>query len=159
MKKVGNDKTRIPHACYHMNASENDSFLQVLKDVRVPDGYSSKISHCVKLKEHKISGMKNHDNYILMQQLFSIAIRGLLPLEVSRPLIDLSCFFWKICSKVLNVDELGALEKRIAATLCELERIFPPSFFTVMVHLVIHLASEAKVAGPVHYRWMYPIER
>ncbi|KAK2402918.1 hypothetical protein QL285_052403 [Trifolium repens] len=28
-----------------------------------------------------------------------------------------------------------------------------------MVHLVIHLAYEAKVAGPVHYRWMYPIER
>ena len=66
MKKVGNDKTRIPHACYHMNASENDSFLQVLKDVRVPDGYSSKISHCVKLKEHKISGMKSHDNHILI---------------------------------------------------------------------------------------------
>ena len=44
-------------------------------------------------------------------------------------------------------------------TLCELERIFPPSFFTVMVHLVMHLTSEVKVAGPVHYRWMYPIER
>ncbi|XP_020080552.1 uncharacterized protein LOC109704196 isoform X2 [Ananas comosus] len=37
--------------------------------------------------------------------------------------------------------------------------IFPPRFFTVMVHLVIHLASEARIAGPVHYRWMYPIER
>ena len=30
----------MPHACFHMNASENDDFLQVLKDVRVPDGYS-----------------------------------------------------------------------------------------------------------------------
>nr|CAN75974.1 hypothetical protein VITISV_028848 [Vitis vinifera] len=28
-----------------------------------------------------------------------------------------------------------------------------------MVHLPIHLASEAKVVGPVQYRWMYPIER
>ncbi|KAL6315236.1 hypothetical protein AAG906_037468 [Vitis piasezkii] len=28
-----------------------------------------------------------------------------------------------------------------------------------MVHLPIHLASEAKIAGPVQYRWMYPIER
>ena len=78
---------------------------------------------------------------------------------MSRPLIDLSCFFRKICSKVLNVEELGALEKRIAMTLCELETIFRPSFFTVMVHVVMHLASEAKVAGPVHYRWTYPIER
>ena len=49
------------------------------------------------------------------------------------------------------MEELGALEKRIAVTLCELEKIFPPSFFTMMVHLVMHFASEAKVAGPVHY--------
>ena len=33
LEKVGNDKTRMPHACYHINASENDGFLQVLKDV------------------------------------------------------------------------------------------------------------------------------
>ena len=113
LEKIGNDQTRMPHACYHMNASENDGFLQVLKDVRVADRYSSNISRCVKLKEHKISGMKSHDNHILMQQLFLIAIRGSLPPEVSRPLIDLSCFIKEICSKVSNVDELTALEKRI----------------------------------------------
>ena len=104
----------MPHACHHMNASENDSFLQVLKDEIVPDGYSSNISYCVKLKERKISGMKSHDNHILMQQFFSIAIHRSLPLEVSRTLIGLSCFFRKIYFKVLNVDELWALEKRIA---------------------------------------------
>ena len=154
-EKVGNDKTRMPHAYYHMNASEKDGFLQVLKDVRVPNEYSSNISRCVKLKKRKISGMKSHDNHILMQQLFPIAIRESLPPKVSKSLIDLSCFFREICSKVLNVEELGALKKRIAVTLCELERIFHPSFFTVMVHLVMHLASETKVtkvAGLVHYR-------
>ncbi|XP_042459548.1 uncharacterized protein LOC122043134 [Zingiber officinale] len=38
-------------------------------------------------------------------------------------------------------------------------KIFPPSFFDIMVHLTIHLATEVQLAGPVHYRWMYPIER
>ena len=123
------------------------------------DRYSSNISHCVKLKECKISGMKSHDNHILMQQLFPIAIYGSLPHEVSRPLIGLSCFFREICSEVLNVDELRALEKKIAVTLCELERIFPLSFFTMMVYLVMHLASVAKVADPIHYLWMYPIKK
>ena len=122
-------------------------------------GYFSNISRCVKLKERKISGMRSHDNHILMQQLFPIAIHGSLPPKMSRHLIDLSYFFREICSKVLNMEELGALEKRIALTLCKLERIFPFSFFTVMVHLVMHLASETKVASPVHYRWMYLIER
>jgi hypothetical protein len=28
-----------------------------------------------------------------------------------------------------------------------------------MVHLTIHLATEVRLAGPVHYRNMYPIER
>jgi hypothetical protein len=28
-----------------------------------------------------------------------------------------------------------------------------------MVHLVVHLVEEAKLGGPIHYRWMYPIER
>ncbi|XP_020960860.1 uncharacterized protein LOC110263615 [Arachis ipaensis] len=37
--------------------------------------------------------------------------------------------------------------------------LFPPSFFTVMVHLTVHLVEEAKLGGPVHYRYMYPIER
>ena len=110
LEKVGNDKTCMPHACFHMNASENDGFLLVLKDVKVPDGYSSNISRCIKLKEYKISGMKSHDNHILMQQLFPLAIRGSLPPEVSRPLIGLSCFFREICSKVLNVDELRTQE-------------------------------------------------
>ena len=50
LEKVGNDQTHMPHACFHMNVSENDGFLQVLKDVRVLDGYSSNISHWVKLK-------------------------------------------------------------------------------------------------------------
>ena len=86
LENVRNDQTCMPHACYHMNASENDGFLQVLKGVRVPDGYSSNISRCIKLKEHNISGMKSHDNHILIQQIFPIAIRGSLPPKVSRSL-------------------------------------------------------------------------
>ena len=103
--------------------------------------------------------MKSHDSHILIQQLFPIAIRGSLPNEVSKHLIELSYFFREICSKVLSLEDLESLQKRIAVTLCELERIFPPSLFTVMVHLLIHLTDEAKIAGAVHYRWMYPVER
>ena len=43
--------------------------------------------------------------------------------------------------------------------LCELEKIFPPFFLTVMVHLVMHLATEAKISGLIQYRLIYPIER
>ncbi|KAL0004203.1 hypothetical protein SO802_011764 [Lithocarpus litseifolius] len=142
-----------------MTSSERDGFLQVLKGVRVPDGYASNISRRVNMKERKISGLKSHDNHILMQQLLPIALRGSLPSHVTRPLIKLACFFREICSKTLRVSDVVTIEADIAETLCELEKIFPSSFFTVMVHLVMHLAAEAKIGGPVHYRWMYPIER
>ena len=60
---------------------------------------------------------------------------------------------------MLKTYQLEHLENDIIVTLCKLERIFPPSFFDVMVHLPIHLASEAKVTGLVQDQWMYPIER
>ncbi|XP_060171120.1 uncharacterized protein LOC132602142 [Lycium barbarum] len=41
----------------------------------------------------------------------------------------------------------------------KLEKILPPGFFDVMEHLPIHLAYEARLGGPVQYRWMYPFER
>ena len=80
-------------------------------------------------------------------------------LRMCDPLIELSLFFERLCSKVIKVDELEKMESQIAVTLCKLEKIFPLAFFDVMVHLPIHLANEAKIAGSVQYRWMYPIER
>jgi len=44
-------------------------------------------------------------------------------------------------------------------TLCHLEMLFPPNVFTIMTHLTCHLVGKAKIGGPSHYRWMYPIER
>ncbi|GKV34354.1 hypothetical protein SLEP1_g42730 [Rubroshorea leprosula] len=46
--------------------------------------------------------------------------------------------------KVLCERDLDLLEYRIAITLYEMEKIFPP-FFTIMVHLATHLANEAKL--------------
>ncbi|KAL0449149.1 UNVERIFIED_CONTAM: hypothetical protein Slati_1471300 [Sesamum latifolium] len=39
------------------------------------------------------------------------------------------------------------------------EHIFPPTFFDSMEHLIVHLPYEARVGGPVQYRWMYSFER
>jgi hypothetical protein len=47
----------------------------------------------------------------------------------------------------------------IPIILCKLEKIFPPAFFDVMVHLSIHLIDDAILRGPVQYGWMYPVER
>jgi len=42
--------------------------------------------------------------------------------------------------------------------LCLLEKVFPPSFFDLMMHPIIHLVDEFHICGHVHIHWMYPIE-
>nr|XP_033517672.1 uncharacterized protein LOC108948841 [Nicotiana tomentosiformis] len=94
-----------------------------------------------------------------MQELLPLALRRSVDKRVSSILIELCTFFRVLCSKELKVEELKLLGEKIPETLSTMEKLFLPGFFTVMIHLVVHLATEAKHAGPVHYRWMCPIER
>ena len=73
--------------------------------------------------------------------------------------LDLCDLFKGLCAKVLDPIELDKMEHQIVNTLCDLEHIFLPSFFMIMVHLIIHLIHEARLGGLVHYRWMHSIER
>ena len=71
----------------------------------------------------------------------------------------MSIYFKTVYSKVLQPAQLLQLGSDITVTLCKLEQIFSPSFFDVMIHLVVHLANETRLAGPIQYYWMYLIER
>ncbi|XP_061343726.1 uncharacterized protein LOC133289743 [Gastrolobium bilobum] len=151
---------KYPLAIYTMNNKGKKAFLSTLKNISVPDGYSSNISRCIDVDTLRVNGMlKSHDCHVLMQQLLPLAMRVALPEQVSKILIELCSFFKQICSKVLNATSLERLQHEIVLTLCHMEMLFPPSFFTVMVHLIVHFVDEVKLGGPVHYRWMYPIER
>ena len=67
-------------------------------------------------------------------------------------------FFNQLCGQELEMKKLNALHDEIVETLCKLEKYFPPSFFDIMKHLMVHLVREAKLCGPVWARWMYPFE-
>ncbi|XP_021753758.1 uncharacterized protein LOC110719160 isoform X1 [Chenopodium quinoa] len=153
------DKIKLPPAPFTFSVSEKKTFCNFLKELKVPDGFSSNISYCVNLKDSKISGLKSHDCHVILEHLQPLAIRGLLTPLVREALTELSMYFTFLCAKVLNVEELKRLESQIPITLCKLEKVFPPSFFDVMMHLPIHLANEARIGGPVQFRWMYHIEQ
>ncbi|KAK7349692.1 hypothetical protein VNO77_07266 [Canavalia gladiata] len=151
---------KYPLAIYTLTNQGKKVFLKTLRNVIVPDGYSSNISRCIDAENLHLNGMlKSHDCHILMEQLLPLAMRAALPNQVTSILNEFCSFFRKLCDKVLSVAALEQLQNDIVITLCHMEMLFPPSFFTVMVHLTAHLAEEAKLGGPVHYRWMYPIER
>ena len=152
-------KIYLPPACHTLSKKEKISFCQCLRRVKVPQGYSSNIKSLVQLKELKLVGLKSHDCHVLMQQLLAVAIRDILPNKVRFTITRLCFFFHAICSKVIDPVMFDELENEAAIILCQLEMYFPPAFFDIMIHLIIHLVREIKCCGPVYLRWMYPVER
>ncbi|XP_057746393.1 uncharacterized protein LOC130965647 [Arachis stenosperma] len=150
---------KYPSAIFTMSNPQKDVFLKTLQNVIFPDGYSSNIARCVDIRQRKLYGLKSHDCHILIEQLLPILVKNALPSPVSNVIANLSSFFRELCGKAINPMQLGALQNHVVQTLCQMEMIFPPSFFTVMVHLTVHFVDELKLGGPVQYRWMYPIEK
>ncbi|XP_078154143.1 uncharacterized protein LOC144549298 [Carex rostrata] len=142
-----------------MSKTEKTSFCKCLHSIKVPSGYSSNIKKLVSMKDMKLIDPKSHDYHVLMTHMIPVAIRGILPKPVRQAITKLCFFFNAINSKVIDPLKLDALQKEVVVTLCHLEMYFPPSFFDVMVHLVVHLVREIKICDPVFVRYMYPFER
>ncbi|CAL8134497.1 unnamed protein product [Prunus armeniaca] len=126
--------------------------------MKVPEGYSSNIKNLVSLQDSRPLELKSHDCHTLMQQLLLVAIRSVVEKPARYAITRLCFFFDAICAKTVDVSKLDKLEEDVGVTLCLLEKYFPPSFFDIMVHLVVHLVREVRLCGPVYFRWMYPFE-
>ena len=158
LEPLGNGRYVKPKATYCLTKLQRQDVCEWVQGLKMPDGYASNIARCVDLANARLFDMKSHDCHVLMQRLVPIALAA-LPKNVLNPIIELSQFFWDLCSTELRVDHLLSLYENIPIILCKLERIFPPAWFDVMEHLPVHLPYEAKMCGPIQYRWMYPFER
>ena len=101
-------------------------FCLFIKDLKVPNGYSSNASCCLNLNDNKISGTKCHVYHVFLHRYLPLALRGLLSKEVFEVLIELSVYLRELCAKTLCVEDLEKLEQSISLTMCKLEKIFPP---------------------------------
>ncbi|KAM6592937.1 hypothetical protein CsatA_000640 [Cannabis sativa] len=153
------ERLYLPPACFTLSKKEKQTVCKSLANMKVPDDYSSNIKNLVNETELKLMGLKSHDCHALMQHLLPIAIRSVLPKNVRECLTHVCIFFNRLCGKELELDKLDALHEHVVKTLCNLEKFFPPSFFDIMIHLMVHLVREARLCGPVWARWMYPFER
>ncbi|XP_059285088.1 uncharacterized protein LOC132038435 [Lycium ferocissimum] len=129
-----------------------------LQNLKMPNGHTSNFGSRVDMEQGRIHGMKSHDCHVFMETLLPIAFSG-LPERIWKPMSEISLFFKDLCSSTLREDNLCRMHQNIPVITNKLEKILPPGFFDVMEHLPIHLAYEARLGGPVQYRWMYPFER
>ena len=65
----------------------------------------------------------------------------------------------RICSKAIDPAEMSNLNHYVAETMSLIKVWFPPAYFDIMPHLVVHLVEELDWFGPVHSRWCYGAER
>ena len=95
------------------------------------------------MAEKKFQNLKSHECHVIMTQLLPVALRGLLP-ENNRLAIVKLCAFLNVIS-----------QKQCAFLSFEL--VFPPSFFNIMTHVLVHLCEEINVLGPVFLHNMFPL--
>nr|GEU65102.1 hypothetical protein [Tanacetum cinerariifolium] len=79
--------------------------------------------------------------------------------DVAKPLTELCLIFKQICSQTLMVDDMLKAQSKMIDILCNLELIYPPPFFDIMIHLVIHLPLEDIFGGPIRPWLIYLFER
>ena len=111
------------------------------------------------MAEKKFQNLKSHDCHVIMTQLLPVALRGLLPDNVRLAIVKLCAFLNAISQKVINPEDLPKLQKDVVQCLVSFELVFPPSFFNIMTHLLVHLVEEIAILGPVFLHNMFPFER
>lgn len=139
--------------------SEEKMFCEALSNVCVPDGYSSNVARCVNVKDIKMCGLKSHGHHVTMQHLLLLAIQRILPRLITFVFLELSAVLRWLCSKKESEESFKQLKNWVILAFCQMEKMLPVSFFDITVHLLIHLVHEATIAGPIQYRWKYPIQR
>jgi hypothetical protein len=111
------------------------------------------------MAEKKFQNLKSHDCHVIMMQLLPVALRGLLPENVRLAIVKLCAFLNAIYQKVINPEDLPRLQNDVVHCLVGFDLVFPPSFFIIMTHLLVHLVEEISILGPVFLHNMFPFER
>ena len=140
----------LPVASWTLKKEEKRALISFFNEFKVPMGYCANPKRLVNMRELKFNYgcMKAHDYHVIMTQLLPVALRGILPPKVRAPIIKLCSFFNAISKKVIDVSTLEQLQRDIAETLVRLEMHFPPTYFDISLHLLIHLVDQIRAIWP-----------
>jgi hypothetical protein len=127
--------------------------------MKVPTGFSLNIKSLVSMKDLTMTHFNSHDCHIMLTVFLPIVIRVIGPDYVKMVITRMCYFFNCITEKVIDEVELPILKEFIAETLCQLEMCFPPSFFDIMPHLMMHMVDQIHELGPVYLHQMWTYER
>ena len=154
-----NGRQYLSPASYTLSKEEKETMFDCLSSIKVPSGYSSNIKGILNLAEKKFTNLKSHDCHVLMTELLPVVLRGILPDNVRLTIVKICAFLNAVSQKIIDPENLIKLQNDVVQCLVGFELIFPPSFFNIMTHLLVHLVKEIDILGPVFLHNMFPFER
>nr|GEX46537.1 hypothetical protein [Tanacetum cinerariifolium] len=154
-----NEKCLKPQATYYFTLENQKKFCQFIKGVKLPDGFGSCFKHKVTDNDTNITGLKSQDCHIMMQHFLPYGHLNYLPDKITKPIIELCSLFKQICFATLMEDDMLKAQIKVVDILWDLELIYPPALFDIMIYLVIHLPLKALEGGPICPQWMFSFER
>jgi hypothetical protein len=109
------------------------------------------------MKDLTLTNYNSHDCHVMLTTFLPISIRTINPVWIKVAVTRLCYFFNRISQKVIDHDELASLKEFVVETVSQFEMYFPPAFFDIMVHLVVHLVPQIEALGPMylHEMWTY----
>jgi hypothetical protein len=97
-------------ASYALTKEEKEIFFEVLFSIKVPTGFSLNIKGIINIKDKKFQNLKSQDCHMLMTQLLSVALRGILPKNVRLAIVKVCAFLNVISQKVIDRESLSGLQ-------------------------------------------------
>jgi hypothetical protein len=104
-------------------------------------------------------GYNFNDCHVMMMVFLAIAMRAIKPVHVKVIITRLYYFFNTVSQKMIGRKELYDLRAYMIETMCLLEMCFPPSFFDMQQHLMIHLMDQIHTLGQLYLHSIFPYER
>ena len=87
--------------------------FECLNNIKVPSSFSLNVKGIINVVERKFLNLKSHDCHMLMTQLLSVALRGILPPNVRLATMKLCAFLNAISQKAINPAYLGKLQNDV----------------------------------------------
>jgi hypothetical protein len=136
-----NEKENLtrPRAPYCLKPAERKEVLRWLKKLKFSNRYVYNIKQAVNVSTSKLNGLKSHDYHIIIERLMPVMFQSYFNADLWKIFIELNYFYRPICPKQVSKVMMQKLEKKISIIVCKMEKIFPPEWFNVMQHLLVHL--------------------
>jgi hypothetical protein len=140
---------------------EKCTLIYFFNELKVPTSYCANPKRLVNMRELKFNYgcMKAHNCHVIMTQLLPVALCGMLPPKGWCSNHKAVLVLQRDLTKGHSCVHVGPATAGHSRSSYRLEMHFPPTYFDISVHLLVHPIDQIRALGPMYLHQMFPFER